>query len=82
MTGIEFYDAGHGPLFTKAAYESGMFALYANNDQRICQLRPPLIITKEQVDEIITKTDKALGKLKLYSLAVNTKASIKNIFGK
>ena len=82
MTGIEFHDEQYGPLFTKAAYESGMFALYANNDQRVCQLLPPLIITEEQADEILEKTDKALGKLKLYKVAFKAATSIKSIFGK
>ena len=82
MTGIEFHEEKHGPLFTKAAYECGMFSLYSNNDQRVCQLLPPLIITGEQVDEILEKTDKALAKLKLYSAAYSLKESIGNIFGK
>ncbi|WP_224490931.1 aspartate aminotransferase family protein [Robertkochia flava] len=82
MTGIEFYKEDHGLLFTKAAYESGMFSLYANNDRRVCQLLPPLIITREQVEEIIEKTDKAIGKLRLYSATYSARESLKNIFGK
>ena len=82
MTGIEFHEEKHGPLFTKAAYECGMFSLYSNNDQRVCQLLPPLIITGDQAEEILDKTDKAIGKLKLYSAAYTIKESIGNFFGK
>ncbi|THD67388.1 aspartate aminotransferase family protein [Robertkochia marina] len=82
MSGIVFHEEKHGPLFTKAAYDCGMFALYANNDKRVCQLLPPLIITKEQVDEIIDKIDKAIGKLKFYSAAYRVKESMSNIFRK
>jgi len=80
MTGIEFYQEKHGLLFTKAAYESGMFSLYSNNDMRVCQLLPPLIITEEQADEILEKIDKAVSKLKFYSMAFGMKEFIDNLF--
>ncbi len=80
MTGIEFYKDKHGLLFTKAAYESGMFSLYSNNNMKVCQLLPPLIITKEQVDEIINKIDKAVSKLKYYNMAFSIKEFIDKLF--
>jgi len=80
MAGIEFYQEKHGLLFTKAAYESGMFSLYSNNDMRVCQLLPPLIITEEQADEILEKIDKAVSKLKFYSMAFSVKEFIDNLF--
>jgi len=80
MAGIEFYQEKHGLLFTKAAYESGMFSLYSNNDMRVCQLLPPLIITEKQADEILEKMDKAVSKLKFYSMAFSIKEFIDNLF--
>ncbi|UBM63152.1 aminotransferase class III-fold pyridoxal phosphate-dependent enzyme [Candidatus Sulfidibacterium hydrothermale] len=80
MAGIEFYKEKHGLLFTKAAYESGMFSLYSNNDMHVCQLLPPLIITKEQADEILAKIDKAVSKLKFYSVAFGIKEFIDHLF--
>ncbi len=80
MAGIEFYQEKYGLLFTKAAYESGMFSLYSNNDMRVCQLLPPLIITEEQADEILEKMDKAVSKLKFYSMAFSIKEFIDNLF--
>jgi acetylornithine/succinyldiaminopimelate/putrescine aminotransferase len=78
MIGLRFTEEKYSLLFTKAAYESGMWALYANNDKHNVQMLPPLIITKEQADEIIEKTDKALSKLKIYNFAFG----IKEIFNK
>jgi acetylornithine/succinyldiaminopimelate/putrescine aminotransferase len=78
MIGLRFTEKKYSLLFTKAAYENGMWALYANNDKHNVQILPPLIITKEQAYEIIEKTDKALSKLKIYNFAF----SIKEIFNK
>ncbi|MCK5538252.1 MAG: aspartate aminotransferase family protein [Bacteroidales bacterium] len=80
MAGIEFHDEKYGLLFTKTAYETGMFSLYSNNDMRVCQILPPLIITKEQADEILKKIDKAVFKLKFYNMAFNIKEFIEKIF--
>jgi putrescine aminotransferase len=80
MMGIEFYKEKHGLLFTKAAYESGMFSLYANNDMHVCQLLPPLIITEIQVDEVLKIIDRAVSKLKFYNVAFGVKTFIDRIF--
>ncbi|MCP3929404.1 MAG: aspartate aminotransferase family protein [Bacteroidetes bacterium] len=66
MAGIVFKEEKMGPLFTKAAYESGLLCIYSNNDKRVCQLLPPLIITENHVYEIIEKIDKAVSRLKFY----------------
>ena len=61
MMGLELKDEDCGPLLTKTAYDNGLLIIYANNDKRVCQLLPPLIIREEQVPEIISKLDKALS---------------------
>ncbi len=66
MMGIEFKDETYGPLFTKAAYDVGMLAIYANNDKRVVQLLPPLIIEQKHADEILDKIERAIQRLKLY----------------
>jgi acetylornithine/succinyldiaminopimelate/putrescine aminotransferase len=66
MMGIEFYDQDLGPLFTKAAYDVGMLAIYANNDKRVVQLLPPLIIEQKHADEILDKIERAVKRLKYY----------------
>jgi len=61
MMGIEMANATCGPLFTKAAYDNGLLSVYANNDPRVAQLLPPLIIGRDLAHEILERADKALG---------------------
>lgn len=60
MMGIEMVNENCGPLMTKACYDHGILAIYANNDKRVCQLLPPLIIDKQVAGEIIAGIDAAL----------------------
>jgi putrescine aminotransferase len=61
MMGIEMVNESCGPIMTKACYDHGILAIYANNDKRVCQLLPPLIIDKKTAYEIIRAVDGALG---------------------
>jgi acetylornithine/succinyldiaminopimelate/putrescine aminotransferase len=61
MMGIEMVNEMCGPLFTKAAFEAGLLSVYANNDTRVAQLLPPLIVQQEDVPEIMMRVDMALG---------------------
>ncbi len=60
MMGIEMVNDVCGPILTKACYDHGVLAIYANNDKRVCQLLPPLNITRETAREIINSVDAAL----------------------
>jgi putrescine aminotransferase len=60
MMGIEMVNDGCGPIMTKACYDHGILAIYANNDRRVCQLLPPLIIDDRTALEIIDRVDGAL----------------------
>ncbi len=60
MMGIEMIHDLCGPLFTKTAYENGLLSVYANNDPRVAQLLPPLIIDRPLVEEILERVDMAL----------------------
>jgi putrescine aminotransferase len=60
MMGIEMVNDNCGPIMTKACYDHGILAIYANNDKRVCQLLPPLIIDNRIALEIIEKIDGAL----------------------
>ncbi len=60
MMGIEMADETCGPLFTRAAYESGLLSVYANNAPHIAQLLPPLIIGRSLAEEILERADRAL----------------------
>ena len=60
MMGIEMVNENCGPLLTKSCYDHGILAIYANNDKRVCQLLPPLIIDRQVAGEIIFGVDAAL----------------------
>ncbi|MGA2368653.1 MAG: aspartate aminotransferase family protein [Dehalococcoidia bacterium] len=60
MMGMEMVNDGCGPIMTKACYDHGILAIYANNDKRVCQLLPPLIIDNHTALEIIDRIDGAL----------------------
>lgn len=65
MMGIEMVNEYCGPLFSKAAYDHGLFSVYANNNPRVAQLLPPLIIDQPLAQQILEITDRALNTLKV-----------------
>ncbi len=60
MMGIEMVDERCGPLFSKAAYESGFLSVYAYNDPKVAQFLPPLNIDITVAEEILARVDRAL----------------------
>jgi len=64
MMGLELKDELTGPIFTKTAYDNGLLMLYANNDKRVVQFLPPLIIEAHEVEETLVKLDSALSDAK------------------
>jgi len=61
MMGIEMVNDSCGPILTRSCYDHGILAIYANNDKRVCQLLPPLIIDTKTAYEILEGVDGALG---------------------
>ncbi|MFW9768004.1 MAG: aspartate aminotransferase family protein [Candidatus Thorarchaeota archaeon] len=57
--GLKMSDIGYGPLMSIASYNSGVFAVYADNDRSVLQFLPPLIIGEEEVRYIIDSMEKA-----------------------
>ena len=60
MMGIEMVNEYCGPLFSKAAYNSGFLSVYANNDPRVAQFLPPLNIDRVLAQDLLERVDKAL----------------------
>jgi acetylornithine/succinyldiaminopimelate/putrescine aminotransferase len=60
MMGIEMIDEWCGPLFSKVAFDHGLLSVYANNNPRVSQLLPPLIIDRTVAAEIIDRVDQTL----------------------
>ena len=57
--GLRMSDEGYGPLMSIASYNSGVFAVYADNDRSVLQFLPPLIIGEEEVKYIETSMEAA-----------------------
>ncbi|UCH03425.1 MAG: aspartate aminotransferase family protein, partial [Candidatus Thorarchaeota archaeon] len=57
--GLKMSDTGYGPLMSIASYNSGIFAVYADNDRSVLQFLPPLIIGEEEVRYIVDSMEKA-----------------------
>ncbi|MGD2271046.1 MAG: aminotransferase class III-fold pyridoxal phosphate-dependent enzyme [Desulfobacterales bacterium] len=66
MMGIEMVNENCGPILTKTLYDNGILSVYANNDTRVSQLLPPLIIDDALADEILDRVDSALGEAKAF----------------
>lgn len=63
MAGIEWSSPGLGMLASKALFDEGVFAVYANNDRRVTQILLPLIAGEAEVDELTSALDGAAGRL-------------------
>jgi putrescine aminotransferase len=61
MMGIEFSGEFYGPLFSRAAYDNGLLCVYANNDRRVVQFLPPLIIDRSLAAEILQRLEDSLA---------------------
>ncbi len=66
MMGIEMVNDSCGPIMSKTCYDNGVLSIYANNDKRISQILPPLIIDEATAHEIIEGVDRALGETKKF----------------
>jgi len=53
MIGVELPDPRLGPLLTVLLAERGVLALYANNNPATLIVMPPLVISADEVDEIL-----------------------------
>jgi acetylornithine/succinyldiaminopimelate/putrescine aminotransferase len=59
--GLCWPDDGAGVLGAKALIEAGVFAVFANNDTRVVQFLPPLVLTDDEVDELASTVVGALA---------------------
>ena len=63
MVGLVFPDETCGPLMTKLLFEEGVLALWANNDKRVLQFLPPLIMDDTEAEGTLGALDRALATL-------------------
>jgi putrescine aminotransferase len=59
--GLKLAGEGDAMLAARAVIDAGVFAVFANNDTSVLQLLPPLTITDDEADDIISIVRSALG---------------------
>lgn len=66
MMGIEMVNKHCGPILSKTLFDNGILSVYANNDTRVSQLLPPLIIDSDVAAEILDRVDRGLADAKKF----------------
>ena len=79
MMGLVFAGEFSGPLVTKTAYDNDLLMIFANNDPRVCQFLPPLVMEMEKVDWIMARLDKALATASRLKPLANIKFQVEKI---
>jgi len=64
VVGLELRHEGYGGVIIPESLKGGLTAAYTLNQQRVIRLEPPLIVTREEIDEAIAILDKAAAKAK------------------
>ena len=82
MIGLELRDEYAGPALTKAAYDHDLLMIYANNNTSICQFLPPLTISDEDINWVLSQLDKALNSARKLRTALIAKRSAGKIVNK
>jgi putrescine aminotransferase len=60
MMGLKLADQSLGPLFTLGGFHHGLLTIYANHDQSVNQLLPPLTIQEDEVAHALEALDRML----------------------
>lgn len=64
MMGLKLAQPTFGPMLTLAGLQFGLLTIYANHDQSVNQILPPLTIQADEVHQVIETLDRMLGWLK------------------
>lgn len=59
--GFAFPVADGGKVAAKLLFDAGIFAVYANNDTSVLQFLPPLVLTDDEADEVISRVRRVFG---------------------
>ncbi len=82
MMGLKLKSEICGPLLTKTAFDNDLLMIYANNDPRVCQFLPPLVMELEKVDWIMARLDKALTTARRLKPLANVKYQVEKIINR
>lgn len=61
MMGLKLANEAFGPMMTLAGFHHGLLTIYANHDQSVNQLLPPLTIQPDQVAQALQSLDNMLA---------------------
>lgn len=65
LIGLELTDEGIGGMLMSELINRGVMVAYTLNNPRVIRIEPPLIITQEQIDRVITSLDESLEQAKI-----------------
>jgi putrescine aminotransferase len=63
MMGLQYTNESIGPRMTRKLAARGVLAVYTGNDPSVCRLMPPLVITAEEVDEVLAALEGSMREL-------------------
>jgi acetylornithine/succinyldiaminopimelate/putrescine aminotransferase len=63
MMGLQYTNESIGPRMTRKLAERGVLAVYTGNDPSICRFMPPLVITSEEVDMVLTALEESMHEI-------------------
>jgi acetylornithine/succinyldiaminopimelate/putrescine aminotransferase len=63
MMGLQYTNESIGPRMTKKMADRNIIAIYTGNDPSICRLMPPLVITPQEVDEVLNALEDSMKEL-------------------
>jgi putrescine aminotransferase len=61
MMGFAFGASEAGPMATKLLFDVGVFAIWAENDRSALQFLPPLVLSDDEADDIISRVRKVFA---------------------
>lgn len=61
MMGVKLSHPSFGPMLTLAGLQFGLLTIYANHDQSVNQILPPLTIQENEVAQVIETLDRMFG---------------------
>jgi hypothetical protein len=67
--GLEFDHPEGAKYVMRELYEHGVWAIFSTLDQRVLQYKPGLLIEPELVDEVLERTEVAIGRARERALS-------------
>jgi putrescine aminotransferase len=64
VVGVELTDEGYGGAIIPECLKLGLTVAYTLNQQRVIRLEPPLVVTREEIDEAMSMLEKGVSKAK------------------